>query len=79
VGVQNKMKRTYFFATYKLGNNSADMATIIEAKDEAQIKRAGMHLFADYKRCETRQDAFYYFCEYNISYVDVKEFNVTKF
>ena len=36
--------KTYFYASYMLNVNKADVCTIIKAQSQAQIKRAGMHL-----------------------------------
>lgn len=34
--------KTYFYASYKLNVNKADVCTIIKAQSQAQIKRAAI-------------------------------------
>ena len=50
--------KTYFYASYMLNVNKADVCAIIKAQSQAQIRRAGMHLHENWSRFETYNEAF---------------------
>ena len=77
--------KTYFYASYKLNGNKADICTIIKAQSQAQIRRAGMHLHENWSRFETYNEAFNYLMlnvaslGAQVSYDDINYHDVTNF
>lgn len=77
--------KTYFYASYKLNENKADVASIIEAKSLAQIKRASMHLHENWAKFATYKEAFNYLMlnvtslGAQISYDDIQFFDVVNY
>ena len=77
--------KTYFYASYMLNVNKADVCAIIKAQSQAQIKRACMHLHENWSRFETYNEAFNYLMlnvtslGAQVSYDDVRYYDVTNF
>lgn len=77
--------KTYFYASYKLNGNKADICTIIKAQSQAQIRRAGMHLHENWSRFKTHNEAFNYLMlnvdslGAQVSYDDINYHDVTNY
>ena len=77
--------KTYFYASYALNVNKADVCAIIKAHSQAQIKRASMHLHENFSRFETYKEAFNYLMTNvaslgaQLAYDDINYYDVTSF